>query len=582
MNDKNNSYSKPRRRFNNSKSPHNKPTNQSHEPLKVCTLSGTNEVGRNCNFLELDDKIIIIDCGFGFPEQELYGIDYLIPNFHYLKKNKDKILGILITHGHLDHTGALPYVLPELDFPPIYGGAFANELIKSRLKEFKMEQKVKLNNIHRETTMRLGDFKINFVGVTHSIPNAFAIFVETPKGNVFFSGDYKIDPMPANEPETDYEKLRQLRGKVDLAFMESTNASVTGRATSEGEVAKTLSSLIQSAHGRVVIASFSSQISRLYLTMQAAYQNKRKVFLSGRSLRNAYKIAKELHYIDLPENLVVSEKNLANYPDKEVLFLCTGSQGERYGALNRIANSEHNYFKVKGGDTVILSSSEIPGNEYKISSMTDKLIRLGADIITSKLDNVHASGHGMTIDMHMMYELIQPKAVVPIHGTLSMRYFNRLNLISWGMRPDDVHLTEDGQYWHVSNSTVKRGKQIASKPILIDGLGVGDIGEVVLRDRQQLAEYGMVIIFIDLSSRKKHIIGKIHFVSRGFVYVKTSQKLFDELENLIKSIHAEWINEGSNQNKLETKALKERINKQAANLLYNNTHREPMVMTVVF
>ncbi len=556
--------------------------NNRKDELKLCTLSGTTEVGRNCNFLEYKDEILIIDAGYSFPGQEMYGIDYLIPNFKYLKKNKSKVKGIVITHGHLDHTGALRYLLPDLDFPPIYAGSFAKALITEKLKEHGMDKRTKINDVGRKTTVKVGKyFKVTFIGINHSIPDAFSVFVETPNGNVFLSGDYKLDTNPANEPETDYNKLRSLRGKIDLALIESTNSQTPGKAPSETEIAKNLESTIRKADGRVIVASFSSLLTRLYSLIEIAKKTKKKVVLSGRSLQQSVSIAQQQHYLDIPKGLLIKEHEIKRYPDNQLLILCTGSQGERYAALNRISLNEHKFIKIKNGDLVILSSSEIPDNVTKIEKMTDRLIALGADLIKDTPGNkIHSTGHGYRKDTKMMYEMIKPKTVMPIHGPLTFRYFNKQNFLNWGMPDDKVFLTDDGQNWIYNGQYWRRGKKIESKPILIDGLGVGDIGDIVLKDREQLAEFGIFSVVLNLSSKNKKIIGRPRFISRGFIYMKKSHSLLQELENIVKDTHREWVNQSQKKNRYEIKDLQKMIETRLSGYIFKKTEREPIILVV--
>ncbi len=563
----------------------NNQNNRQHKDqsnLRVCALSGTDEVGRNCSIVEYGDSIVLVDCGLAFPEQELYGVDYMIPNRKYLIKNKHKIKGILITHGHLDHTGALPYILPEIDFPPVYGGKFANALIKERLKEFNLEKKTRIIDIERASEqIQLGDFKINFIGVTHSIPSSFSIFVESPKGNVFFSGDYKIDRNPLLEEEMDYSRFQALQGKVDLALMESTNAEESGQSVAESEVHENIEKIVKERKGRVVISSFASSVSRLHIAIEIAKKTNRKLFISGRSWRNAFKIANDLGYVKAPQHIMEQERNVNNFPDNKVLFLCTGSQGERYGALNRMALGEHRHFHVKKGDLIIKSSSNIPGNEIQIENMTDQLIRRGADLITNDMETIHSSGHGKQIDMKIMYEMIKPKSIMPIHGSMTMRYMNEKLLMRLGMPRTRIYLTEDGQFWDFQGQFWAKSKKVESKPILIDGLGVGDVGEIVLKDRQQLAEYGMFIVILKLSSQNKKLVGKPKFVSRGFVYVKASQQLFNELEQKVKGIHSKWRQKTQKHGKYKINDLKKDIDRELSKYIYKKIEREPMIMTVI-
>ena len=550
--------------------------------LKLCTLSGTNEIGRNCNFIEYKDEIVIVDAGYSFPGQEMYGIDYLIPNISYLRKNKKKVKAILITHGHLDHTGALRYILPDLEYPPIYAGSFGKALIEAKLKEHGMDKKTRVIGVDRKTTIRIGKyFKASFVGINHSIPDAYSIFVDTPKGNIFFSGDYKFDQAPANEPQSDYGKLKSLRNRVDLALMESTNATNPGKAPSEKEIAENLEEIIKGAEGRVIVAAFSSLLTRLYSLIEIAKRNDRKIVLSGRSLEQAIDIAVNQRYLTIPKGLIVRERNIKNFQDKNLLILCTGSQAERYAALNRISLNEHNFIKIKQGDLVLLSASEIPENISNIEKMTDRLIALGADLVKDGETKIHSTGHGNQEDMRMMYELVLPKKAMPVHGPLTYRYFNKKNLMGWGMKDDDVFLTEDGQTWIFNGKFWKRGKKIESKPILIDGLGVGDVGDIVLRDRKQLAEFGMFSVLLNLSSKNKRIIGRPQFISRGFIYMKTSKEILNQIETIIFDIHREWINESQKNKRYVEKDLKENIEKELSKFIFKKTEREPIILVAI-
>lgn len=553
------------------------------EILQLCTLSGTTEIGRNSNFVQYDDEIVMIDAGYSFPGQEMYGIDYLIPNTRYLKKYKKNIKAILITHGHLDHIGALKWILPELDYPPIYAGGFAKALIELKMKEYKMEKKVKIIGVDRKSEIRIGKyFKATFIGINHSIPDAFSIFLQTPKGNLFFSGDFKIDRQPANEPQSDYEKLRSLKGKIDLALMESTNATVPGKAPSETEISKNLEEIIAKHQGRVVVSAFSSLITRLYSLIEIAKRTNRKVLISGKSLEQAISIAREKRYIDIDEKYLVKERNINKYKDTELLILCTGSQGERFAALNRISLNEHRYIKLRRGDLVIMSSSEIPENITKIEKMTDRLLELGIELIKDTVDlKIHSTGHGNQDDMKMMIDMIQPKHIMPVHGSLTFRYFHKKNLEKWGFDRNRILLTEDGQIWNFNGIQWHKGKKIESKPILIDGLGVGDIGDVVLKDRKQLSEYGMFSVVLNLSSKNKKIIGRPRFLSRGFVYLKSSQNLLKEIENLIFDIHREWERHSLKNRKFEEKLLMERVEKELSKLIFKKTEREPIILVAI-
>ncbi|MFA5622625.1 MAG: ribonuclease J [Candidatus Dojkabacteria bacterium] len=560
-----------------------KNNNFRNEELKLCTLSGTAEIGRNCNFLEIGNEIVIVDAGYSFPGQEMFGIDYLIPNSKYLRKNKHKVKAILITHGHLDHTGALRWLLPELDFPPVYAGAFAKALIEAKLDEHNLKEKTKIFGVTRHTTVNIGrNFKATFIGINHSIPDAFSIFIDTPKGNVFFSGDYKIDTQPTSELEADYEKLKSLRGRIDLALMESTNASTPGKAPSETEVFKNLERVISGVEGRVIVAAFSSLLTRLHSLFEIAKRTNRKIVISGRSLEQSISIAHEQKYIKIPEGLIIKERDMPKYKDNQLLILSTGSQGERFAALNRISLNEHKYIKIRKGDLVIMSSSEIPGNITSIERMTDRLIALGADLIKDSIETkIHSTGHGNQEDMKIMYDLIKPKTVMPIHGPLTFRYFNKKNFLEWGMKDEDVLLTDDGVVWVYNGRSWRKGKPVESKPILIDGLGVGDTGEIVLKDRKQLSEYGMFTVVLNLSTKNKMLIGRPQYVSRGFIYMKASQDLLKEIQTMIYDIHRDWIKDSQRKKKYEIKTFKANIEKSLSKYIYKKTEREPIIQVVI-
>jgi len=525
----------------------------------------------------------MVDAGYSFPGQEMYGIDYLIPNIQYLKRQKKQIKAILITHGHLDHIGALRWILPELDYPPIYAGGFAKALIEEKLKEYKMDKKVKIHSVDRSTKVQIGKyFKATFVGINHSIPDAFSIFVETPRGNIFFSGDFKFDLKPANEPQSDYAKLKELRGRVDLALMESTNATVPGRAPSESAVSANLEEIISKHNGRVIVSAFSSLITRLYSLIEIAKKTNRKVLLAGRSLDQAIKIAREHRYIKTENDIFIKDKDLKKYPDEKLLILSTGSQGERFAALNRISLNEHKTIKIKKGDLIIMSSSEIPENVSSIERMTDRLIALGADLIKDTVNmKIHSTGHGNQEDIRAMVEFIKPRNIMPIHGSLTFRYFNKENFIKWGFNPNNIHLTDDGQMWEYNGKYWKRGKKIESKPILIDGLGVGDIGDIVLKDRKQLAEYGIFTVILNLSANTHKIIGKPRFLSRGFIYFKHSQDLLKEITNTIFDTHREWLQQFGKEKKVKYDKLQEMLEKSLSKVIYKKTEREPIILIAI-
>ncbi|MBI4975945.1 MAG: ribonuclease J [Spirochaetes bacterium] len=549
--------------------------------LKVCVLSGADEIGRNCSFVEYRDTIIIIDCGFSFPSEQMFGYDYMIPNAGYLRKNRHKIKAVLITHGHLDHTGGLEYLLPDLGFPPVYAGRFAVALMRDRFIEKKLNRKVRLIDVDRNTGLSFGPFRASFIGVTHSIPNSFSIFIESPGGNVFFSGDYKIDEEPANELETDYARFRSLRGRVDLALMESTNAAVPGKSKSATEIAGNLEDIIRSCRKRVIVASFSSLVSRIHSVLTIARKTNRKVVLAGRSLVNAVRIAREQRYINIPDSMIVPETKVNHFPDDRVLIFVTGSQGEENAALNRISKGEHRYVKIKRGDLVLLSASEIPDNVAQIGEMTDRLIAAGADIIKSNMMDIHATGHGLIDDMKMMYDMIAPKYAMPIHGGLTLRYQNSRNFIRWGMKPEQVFLTADGQVWEYNGRNWRKTYQVEAQPILIDGMGASNLGSVVLRDRQQMAEFGMLTVLLHIGKSDGALIGTPRFVSRGFVNAQAAQHLIKDMNSIVSRTHREWLYRCRRQGRFEQEKLIADVEYDLADHIGQTIERKPLIIVVI-
>lgn len=548
----------------------------SNSKVKIIPLGGVEEIGINCTAIEYNDEIAVIDVGLGFPLSDQYGVDYVIPNIDYLKRNKEKIQGIIITHAHLDHIGALPYVVEELDFPEIFASRFSIEMIRQKLEEHKLMDKVNIRVVTKESKLASGSFEISFFGVTHSIPESMGVIVRTPAGTVVHSGDFKFDNSPMNEPPSDYDKIAKTGSEGVLALLsDSTNSFKSGHSGSERVIYDTLKDIVEGAEGRVIVATFSSLLTRLYQLIKIAQDNGRKVAIAGRSMQNVIGIARKLGYIDVPDNLFIEPRNIKSLPDDKVMVLATGAQGEHFAALARMARGDHRELDVKDGDTVILSASIIPGNDMLVQGLIDDLSEKGATVFhKAEIMDLHSSGHGYQEDQKLMINLVKPKYFIPVHGYPSFLHKHAQTAVSVGVDQKNTIIPKRGDIIELDQDGWKIGKHVKSNPVLVSGSGVGDIGEVVLSDREQLANYGVVVIYagIDVAGKKAT---DVQVISRGFVYVKTHKSLIDQIGDRAKHAIEKEVKDLSNE-----KELRDRVNRGVRKLLYDETEREPMILTV--
>lgn len=502
--------------------------------LRAIPIGGLEEVGKNAMIFEYENDIVVVDMGFQFPEDELFGVDYIIPDIQYLVQRKERIRGILITHGHLDHIGALPYVLPELGFPVVYGSALTLGLVQKQLEEHKLMKHCRFKVVDNKQSYQLGQFQAEFFRVNHSIPDAMGIYLRSPAGNIVHTGDFKFDFTPADGIEADIKKMGEIgkRG-VDILFSDSTGALKPGHTISERMIAENLENAIANAQGRIVIASFSSLIGRIQQILQFAAQHGRKVFLSGGSLESNFEIAKKLGFLKFNKELVHSVREANHHDDKNVLILSTGGQGEPMAALSRMATNAHAQIKIHAGDTVVMSSSPIPGNERQVQFLIDCLARLGAKVVHNHIADVHASGHGQQEDLKLMMSLVRPKHLVPVHGNFYMRRAHGDLVTAVGIPAENAHMLDNGQVIEVRNGSVEFKKEdIKVRYVVVDGLGTGDLGSQVLKERETMAQNGLVSITVKMARGK--ILGSPFILLRGFLAGKDMDKNLKEMDKRVR------------------------------------------------
>jgi ribonuclease J len=532
--------------------------------LKIIPLGGLGEIGKNMTVLEYGRNMILVDCGVMFPESDMYGIDLVLPQFDYVVENQDKLRGIVLTHGHMDHIGGLPYLMRNIK-TSIYGTALTIGMVKHKLDEGKVLQQASLNVVQTNASFQLGPFKISLFPVAHSIPGSVGLVIDTPVGAVVHTGDYKLDETPAGGYTTDLERLKQLTPNGVLAMLaDSTNADRPGVTPTEKTVSDELDRLFTEAKsGRIIIATFASLLARLQEIMFLAKKHNRKVALTGRSLEENVELARDLGYLKIPKGLLVEID--ANIPDKQMLILSTGSQGEPRSALNRMAQGEHRQVKVKRGDTIIISGGTIPGNEEEVGRMLNKLFERGANVIYGKLANVHVSGHGSRDEMMAMLETVQPKYLIPVHGETRHLHLHARMAESMGMNAKSVFILNNGAAWATDGEKAWLDQPVGACDVLVDGHLVGDIGAMVMLDRQRLSQDGFIVALIPVNS-KNRLVGEPELISRGFVPEEMSQ-LFEGARNEIKRQYQRGRNVAS-----------ENVRDMLQNFFYRETQSRPVVL----
>ena len=505
--------------------------------LRVIPLGGLEEVGKNAMVFEYADDIVVVDMGFQFPEEDMLGIDYVVPDVTYLEERQKNIRGIIITPGHMDHIGGLPYVLPRLGFPPVYATKLTMGLIKKQLEEFDILKKADLREIRSDSVVRLGYFEAKFFRVNHSIPDGVGVYLKSPIGAIVHTGDFKFDNHPADDKPAEINKMkflgsRQGSEKVIALFSDSTNALKPGRTVSERVIGESLDNVIASTNGRIIIASFASLIGRIQQVLNSAQRHGRIVAISGRSMEVNIRIARELGYLKIPKGVVKSLKEVLKMPDDRVLILTTGSQGEAMSALTRMSLKDHKQVQIKKGDTVIISAHPIIGNEQAVATVINNLCKLGANIVNNDIMDVHTSGHGNQDDLEQMMRFINPLNLVPIHGNLYMRTAHAKIARRIGFKEENVFLFDsNGDVLEIENGRIRQTEErVPSNYIVVDGLGTGDIGSQVLLDREIMAQNGIVVVVFRMNKKSKELLEKPFITTRGFVYMKESEKVVAKLK----------------------------------------------------
>ena len=549
----------------------------SEEKVKIIPLGGLGEIGKNITVIECDDEIVVIDCGIAFPDEEMYGVDLIIPDITYLKNNVEKIKGIFLTHGHEDHIGALPYVLKEINVP-LYGTKLTIGIVKTKLEEHNILSEEKLNNVEPGDVVSFNKLKVEFIRNTHSIADSCSLAIFTPVGIILHTGDFKIDYTPIDGKKMDLQRISNL-GKegVVLLMADSTNVERQGHSFSEKSIGFTLDRVISKAKGRVIVATFASNIHRMQQIVDASFKSNRKVIFNGRSMENISKVAMELGYLHIPNSEVVRIDDLKNYENDKITLITTGSQGEPMASLARIAFSNHRKINIEPNDTFIISASPIPGNDKLISKVINQLFRKGADVIYEDLEDVHVSGHAYQEELKLIHTLVHPKYFMPVHGEYRHLKHHGDLAENLGMKKNNIFILETGSVLEITKDECRKEGKVRTGAIFVDGLGVGDVGNIVLRDRRHLAQDGMLTIVVAIERETLSIVSGPDVITRGFVYVKESEALI----NKVKELSINELERCLSMGVIEWYVLKGNIKKTVENYIYETTKRRPTIIPII-
>ncbi len=547
------------------------------EKLKIIPLGGIQEIGKNITVFEYGDDIVLVDCGLAFPEDDMLGIDLVIPDFTYLEKNKEKIRGLVITHGHEDHIGAIPYLLSKINVP-IYATKLTAGLITHKLEEHKLLKSTKLKIVNQGQTIVLGKIRVEFIRSCHSIPDAVALAIHTPAGTVVHTGDFKIDYTPIDDERMDFGRLAELGNKGVLALMsDSTNSERKGYTMSESSVGEVLDKLFFNCTKRIVVATFASNVHRVQQIVNSAVANNRKIAVCGRSMINMISTAMELGYIDVPENVFIDIDMIKNYTDEQLVIITTGSQGETMSALTRMASGEHKKVSITANDLVIISANPIPGNEKYVAKVIDDLMKIGAEVVYSSLEDIHVSGHACQEEQKLMLSLIRPKYFIPVHGEYRQLIAHSETAKKVGIPSENIFLMTNGRVLELNEEEAKLTGTVPFGKVMVDGLGVGDVGNIVLRDRQHLSQDGLIIVVLTMDSASGEILAGPDVISRGFVYVKESENLMEDVKKVLR----EEI-DGLEQDGIRDWAtIKAKLKDSLRDYIFAKTKRNPMILPII-
>jgi ribonuclease J len=545
--------------------------------LKLIPLGGLQEIGKNMTAIEYKDTIVVIDCGLAFPDEEMLGIDLVIPDVSYLIKNKEKVSAIVLTHGHEDHIGALPYVLPQINVP-VYGTKLTLGLVGNKLKEHGLLSSVELITVKPKDKVQIGDFEVEFIKTSHSIADSVALAIHTPVGTIVHTGDFKVDYQPIDGEKMDLHRFAELGKHGVLALLsDSTNVERPGYTMSESTVGGSFIELFRDVKGRIIIATFASNIHRVQQAINASVMFGRKVAVVGRSMVNVLGVATELGYMEIPDGAIIDVDSIDRYPAEKVTIITTGSQGEPMAALSRMAASDHRKVDIKPNDRVIISATPIPGNEKLVTRVINQLFKKGADVIYESLADIHVSGHACQEELKLMQALVRPKFFIPVHGEYRHLKQHAKLAENMGVEKDNIFILDNGSVLELSKDSAKTNGTVTAGKVLVDGLGVGDVGNIVLRDRKHLSQDGLIVIVVTISKESGQVIAGPDIISRGFVYVRESEDLMEDAKLKIK----EALSKCEEKQITEWGTIKSQVKDSLKEFIYSKTKRNPMILPII-